>query len=328
MTSATPAGLSRRRVLQFLGFAALVLLAIVAAHLFEPRYWSRNAKSFVKTFHAPGFAVVALVFLGAFRRQGMGRRSYLYAALAALAAGVVSEVAQLASSRNADVGDLLRDVIGICAGLGLAATFDPLLRARRRGGWLVMLVVGTGAAIIASFGLTVQSGHALWSRNTSVPTLMTFAHRWERFLYEEAGDPTSRLLTRPVGWPATADDVVLWTESTGRFNTLLHLRPYPDWRGYGALSFVAASADENARSVNVNVWDTPPDSDQPLNRFNRRIEVTPEPQRFTIHFEEIAAASTERPFDFEHVDIVILFLRGEERGALLLDDFRLERYEP
>ncbi len=316
--------LAWRRILQLLGLAALALVAIVAAHFFEPHYWSRNAKFFIKTFHAPGFAVVALVFLGVFRRQGMGRRSYLYAALAAMLAGIVSELAQLGSSRDADVGDLLRDAIGICAGLGLAALFDRSLRKGRPRRWLPLLVLGTGAALVASFWLTVMSAHALWARNAALPTLASFAHRWERFLYEEASAPTANRIARPRGWPVTADDGVLWSASTGRWNTVLHLRPYPDWRRYRAFSFVAASADGKPHAVNVNIWDIPPGPDRPRNSFNRDIEVTPAPQRFTIAFEEIANASTDRPFDFEHVDLVILSLRGQGRGTLLLDDFRLE----
>jgi VanZ family protein len=324
MKSATASTFPWHRVVQLLGVAALALLAIVAAHFFEPHYWSRNAKYFIKTFHAPGFAGVAVVFLIVLRRQGVRRRSYLYAALAAIAAGVVSEVAQIGSTRSADVGDLLRDAIGICGGLGLAAIFDPGLRPRPRGVRLALLVAGTGAALVASFWLTAMSAHALWARNAALPVLATFAQPWERFLYEEAGSATTGRVTRPRSWPATDDDLVLRTTSTGRWNTVLHLRPYPDWRAYGAFSFVAASADGDTHPVNVNIWDIPPPAAGPRNSFNRNIEVTPEPQRFTIRFDQIAEASPERPFDFQHVELVILSVRGDDRGTLLLDDFRLE----
>lgn len=296
----------------------------MAAHFFEPHYSSRNAKSFIRTFHAPGFAAVALALLVFLRRQGMGERSYLYAALGAMAAGIVSELAQVGSARSADVGDLMRDAFGTCAGLGLAALFDPGLRAWRRRGWLVLLVLGTGAALVATSWPTVMSGHALWARRAALPTLATFSQRWERFLYEEAGDPTANLVARPPGWPVTTDDIVLRTSSTSRWNTALHLRPYPDWRAYRAFSFVAATADGETHSVDVNIWDIPPPSGGSRNSFYHDVEVTPEPQRFTIPFEEIAEAFTERPFDFQHVDIVILFVGGEDRGTLLLDDFRLE----
>jgi len=313
-----------QRLLQLLGLAVLALLAIVAAHFFEPHYWSRNAKYFIRTFHAPGFAVVALALLVVLRRQGIGRRSYLYAALGAMAAGVVSELAQIGSARSADVGDLMRDAVGTCAGLGLAALFDPGLRRWRRRGRLVLLVIVTGAAILGTCWLSVTSAHGLWARNATVPMLATFSQGWERFLYEEASAPTASRVTKPAGWPATSDDIVLRTRSTGRWNTVLHLRPYPDWRAYRAFSFLAASADGETHMVNVNIWDMPPPSGGSHISFNHDVEVTPEPQRFTIPFEQIADASTERPFDFQHVDIVILSVRGEDRGTLLLDDFRLE----
>jgi len=307
-----------------LALAALALLVIVAAHLFEPHDWSRNAKGFIRTFHGPGFAVVALVFVSLLRRQGNVRLSYLYAALAAMLAGVVAELAQLAGARDADFGDLLRNAIGIGAGLGLAAVFDPALRARHGRFWLTLLGIATAAALVATFWNSVTSAHTLWARSAALPKLATFANSWESGLYEEADEPTARPIVRPADWPVTTDDIVLWAASTGRWSTFLHLRPYPDWRAYRTFSFVAASADKDAHELSVEIWDTPPSPDQRRNRFSTNIVVTPTPERITIPFEQIAGAASERAFDFEHVDIVIVSRRGEGRGTVLLDDFQLE----
>ncbi len=60
-----PAHFSIKHVRLFaLMLAGLVL--IVAAHLIEPQYLSRNAKYLIKTFHAPGFAFVSLVLVWIF----------------------------------------------------------------------------------------------------------------------------------------------------------------------------------------------------------------------------------------------------------------------
>lgn len=313
-------------MLQLLALAALGLLVIVAAHLFEPYDWSRNAKNFIKTFHSLGFAVVAFVLVGVFRQRGHRPRSYFYAAVAAMFAGVVSEVAQLSVGRDADVGDLLRNAIGIVAGLGLATIFDPVLRHRKDRVWLALVSMATVAALVASFWHPVTSAHALWARNAALPKLATFGEGWESHLYEEANGPTARRIVRPPDWPVTTDDIVLWTESTGRWNTFLHLRPYPDWRGYGAFSFVAAAADKQEYELQLEIWDTPPGPDDSRNRFSRNFSVTPTPERFTIRFDEIADSAAERAFDFEHVDLIIVSRRGDGgRGTVLLDDFQLER---
>ena len=312
------------RLLAIGALAGLILLVIVGAHLFEPHGWSRNAKGLIRTFHAPGFAVVTLLLVSMFRNRHHGNRRYWYAAAAAMLAGVLSELAQLVSGRDADIVDLLRDAIGVAAGLGLAAMFDPALRIRYAGLRMWTLATGTAVAIIASLWGSAASAYTLWARAAALPKIASFANRWEGLLYEDASGPSTTPIVRPPDWPVSDDDVVLWTESTGRWRTFLHLRPYPDWRGYSAFSFVAASAHDRSYDLTVEVRDTPRSPEQPQNRVDIDIEATPIPKRFTIDFEQIAAAAGERAFDFEHVDIILVTLRSGDRGVILLDDFRLE----
>ena len=300
------------------------LALIVAAHLFEPQYFSRTAKAFIKFLHAPGFAVVSAALALLLKRFGLGSKSYAYAAAGALAAGVLSELAQLSGPRHAELNDLVKDVVGICAGLGLVATFDTRVRRSTGAAGLGLLLLIAGIAVTASLRESVSIAYALLSRNAALPVLLSFDQSWEYHLYQEAGRPTVAVVHSPPEWPAESGSSVLRTQATGRYNTFLHLRPYPDWRDFDEFSFIAASADENSYEVTVTVRDIRPTADSPRNSFRGRVMVTPDPKRFSFRLEDIALEADARPFDLAHIDIVILSLASERRaGAILLDDFRL-----
>ena len=310
-----------------LKFAALLLGAlavIVAAHLFEPHYFSRTAKAFIKSLHAPGFAVVSAVLAFGLNRCGLGFKSYLYAAAGAFAAGVISELAQLSGPRHAGIDDLLKDLVGICAGLGLTATFDARIRASLGAVRFGLLLLITGVSVTAALRESASIAYALASRNAALPVLLTFDQPWEYHLYQEAGRPTVTLVDLPPDWPADIGSSVLRTQATGRYNTFLHLRPYPDWRDHDRFSFVAASGDAASYELTVTIRDIRPTAGSPRNSFRSRITVTPNARRYSFRLEDIAAEAQARPFDFAHVDIVILSLASETRTAtILLDDFRL-----
>ena len=98
-----------------IGMALLAM--VIAAHLFEPPLVSRTAHSLIRSFHAPGFAIVTIVLIRLLDRTPTRRARYLLAPIGALLAGIASELAQLTSARDASWQDVLTDMVGIGAGL-------------------------------------------------------------------------------------------------------------------------------------------------------------------------------------------------------------------
>jgi hypothetical protein len=94
--------------------AVLVGVGLLLALLFVPLPRALNTPVFRQAFdlgHAPLFAVL---FLAAFwLLKPRVRRAGLVAALVSAAAGGLTELVQLATSREASVGDLALDVVGI-----------------------------------------------------------------------------------------------------------------------------------------------------------------------------------------------------------------------
>lgn len=100
-----------------LGFCALVLAVCVASLL--PQEDSVPLGHFDKLAHAGAYALTAFVgVLGARTRRG-----WLTVAAMTLALGVLMEVLQsYVPGRSASIGDLIADVVGVMAGIWLAAT--------------------------------------------------------------------------------------------------------------------------------------------------------------------------------------------------------------
>ncbi len=310
-------------VLLVLGLGALAF--IIAWHLYEPRQISRTATALIKSFHAPGFALVSLAALWAFKRRGHGNSAYWYAGGMALAAGIIAEAAQIYGPRDANIGDLVKDAIGIVGALGTAVLLDSRAREVINKLWLAVIAIFSVTAVVAAFSNSVALGYALLARYQAMPALLTLEHDWESRLYPELRKGTASVVPRPANWPAPGGDFVLRAKPAGRWDVIIHLFPYPDWRGFNQFSFVAASADNQVHKVTVAIRDIRPGPGIKPNRYGRSIEVSPTPQRFTVSFTSIAGAANKRPFDFRRVDSVYILMSDKDRSAvLLLDDFRLE----
>ena len=80
-------------------FALLALVAAfaIAAHLFKPTTWPPLGGNTLHSLHGPGFALI-------------------------------SEIAQIPGTRNAEAKDLFVDALGIFGALGIAASFDKKVR--------------------------------------------------------------------------------------------------------------------------------------------------------------------------------------------------------
>ena len=310
--------------MRFATLGAAILAIIVAAHLLQPPLLSRTANSLIRSFHAPGFAVVTIALIWLLGKTPARPARYLIAPVAALFAGIVSELAQLGTDRHADLQDLLTDVVGICAGLGVAVLSDRGIRATLGRGQVVATTVLTVIFAVMAVQKSASVAHALISRNSAVPVLLTFAKRWENLLYRVSDPRSSAIVDAPASWPVSSDGKVLRAEAAGKYNTFLLIWPYPDWGRFGSFGFVAAAADGRTHEVTVTVRDIPGPTDERRNSFHRRFEVGPEPRRYSISMAEILAKPGGREVDLGHVDeVVISVSRDGLPATLFIDDFRL-----
>ena len=213
------------------------------------------------------------------------------------------------------MADLLVDGAGILAGLGVISTLDSSLdfgasRWTRRA---VALASFLALAVIVAPTLWLMA--AMGVRNANLPVLLSFESPLESELYAGMQTPPPTRQPAPAGC-VTDGTMICHSVASGRWGTMLAMAPYNDWKGYKAVSFLVASANDEPLNVGVMLRSN-------RTSFYKQFTAGPEPQRVRIAFEDILA---KRPtFDLSNVHTLVVSAAepGEPYGVLF-DDFRLE----
>ena len=302
----------------------LLLVAGIAilAHLFKPADWPPLAIEILHSLHGPGFAGLALLILWYLNSKCHSVINYFIAGSIAMAIGLLSEIAQIPGTRDAQVMDLAIDALGIFGALGGTAAFDS--RVRRSFSKLQRLALPTLAGIALGIACipTLWYGYALLEQKRAFPKLLTFDHSWEQAAFGQLDGERPGVIDSPDNWGGSGK--VARAEEKGRFGIFLSLHPLPDWRDYSRLSFTLA-AHKSEFPAAVCVRDIRPKNDPYRNRYCVRIPVTTEPVDYSITFVDVQTASHVRPFDFSKVDAIV-FSAAKPGGAniLTIDNVRLE----
>jgi len=302
---------------------AFVVAFAIAAHLFKPTAWSPLGSGTLHAMHGPGFALIALLILWYYQNQSQSNINYILAATIAMGIGLISEIAQIPGTRNAEAKDLVVDALGIFGALGIAASFDK--KAKRALPKWAKLVLPAAAclALVTVSASAIWRGHALIRQQLAFPTLLTFENRWERAAFGQTQRRHPKLVAAPSAWPGDGTVVARSVES-GRWGVFLSMYPQPDWSGYEALSFLAASVGEEF-SMAACFSDSRASRTSFGNFYCQRMQVGPAPQEYSIPFSDIESGTQSRKFDFSRVQAV--FFTAAEPGndnELLIDDIRLE----
>jgi len=238
--------------------------------------------------------------------------------------GVLSEAAQIPGPRDADLMDLIADAIGIFGALGVLALFDASICARLAPLKRWVLSVSSLLALFVTVSPTLWYSYALVAQYRALPSLHSFEHSWERVNFTRSGRRIVERIKTPKNWP-NRGKWIAQVEEGRRRGTLLHLYPYPDWRDYTNVSFLAASTTEASHEVKVSIRDMLPDKRNRDNQYELYISVGPQPRRYYMRINEIRDASANRKLDIAHIDSIILSVsRPGSNVELLVDDFRLE----
>ena len=302
---------------------ALTVFAIIA-HRFSPTQPTVLFDAFAHSLHAPGFAAVALAVLFMLRKSHPGLSAYILAALSASGISVLAEAAQIPGPRDAQISDLVIDATGIVGALGIVAAFDPLVKDVLSKVQRIMIAAFSVVALAVAFLPSAWYGYSIFSQHRLMPQLLTFEHAWESVAYWQTKDHSPELIDAPHGWPAAGGSVALATES-GHDGILIRINPYPDWSGFSALSFVAASNSRSVHKLAIVIKDIRPRGNRSSNRYRNEFYVGPNPTRHVLNIADLQTLNSGRPFDLSHVHTIILSAAKPGNDvSVLIDDFRLQ----
>jgi len=283
--------------------ATTVVASALAAHLYMPAAISNLAAEAIRSLHAPGFGILAVILLrlGIFR--GSDVRRYAKAATLAFLLAFAAESIQIPFGREAELKDLAADAIGILGFLGVSALLDGTIRQHTSLPLFSLFAISAIVAVLLALAPTTWLSTALVYRDMSMPVLHSFDSRLER-AYRRSGNPVIPF-EAPASWPADGRHAARLT-STGKSGLMLNIFPYPDWSGYEAVSFIAATVDGKPRRVALGFWGMATENGSPPGRYYTHVMIDQEPERYCV---PLANLDRDRQSGFRH-DLAL----GEQRS--------------
>jgi hypothetical protein len=262
-------------------------------------------REFQNTGHTPLFGIIALATLYILRAYIPIARDrplygYLISAVVSLGIGVMSECGQLLTNRDPSVYDVMRDLIGIVAGLGIYAGVDPRmkplwgnLRRGLRSGTVILSCFLFAASLFPLVHLAIAS----MQRNEAFPVIIDFEAGWSKpFLqFQHASliaateNQLPQLLLKPARYPGVSI-----------------VEPCPDWSAFASLTFVIHSSQSHPFQLVLRIHDKLHNQDH-ADRFNRSLRVMPGENRFRIPLAEIRNSPVGREMDMTRITGLALF---------------------
>jgi VanZ family protein len=300
-----------RRSLYLLALLILAGVLLFVQLPIPPTYAGRTIEN---AGHMPLFFLVTLGVIFVLRddRRCQGLKLYLFAGLAGVGAGFLSEVIQRPLRRDASWEDVVADAIGALCALAVYAMFERRSGLQR---WhrLVALLVAV-ACVAVWFAPVVTMTRAYLHRNGQFPVLASFHSRIELYWTVSIG------VRREIRDGAL--DVEFVAEDTPGIS--FH-EPVADWRAWKTLVLDVQNPAGEALNLGVRVHDKQHNR-QFNDRFNRRFDLAPGERRtLTISLDDVRNGPRNRRMDMQQISDITLF-RGEKTGsrALRVHAMRLE----
>lgn len=235
--------------------------------------------------------------------------AYLIAVMVSLLAGIAIEFIQMGIGRDAELHDVLRDLIGILSFLGIYAYFDPNLSMYRNKQFrriLSVVIIASSSLLIA--GLIPLIGLALSTaqRNAAFPTLIDFSQRWPS-AFITTQDAELRIVNLPAQWQNNEAHLVSrMTFYPAMYPGFALHEPVADWTSYTALSFHIYSEATHPFKLALRINDRQHNQEYE-DRYTTSFTVTPGKNSIIIPIDEIRTGPANRNLDMQHIDKLMLF---------------------
>lgn len=300
---------------------AAAALAVIFVHLINIPAHSRAAQVIENGLHAPGFGIVAVVSYVVLRRSFAAGPALLLTAAFSIGLAFVSEFAQYFGARDASVGDLVADLLGIAGFLALALLVDRDVRRYLSTASSVLLGLFGALAFTASVHPVLYGASILFNRSQALPSIASFDSDWERDIFRPLNYAPMQVINSSDDWPVVGGKLVS-VDLHGIEYAGLIVDAYPDWRGYAALEFVAAVRGVPELRAEIRIHDAR-HNDNWDDRYNGDVYLTSLPRRFEVPLEDIRNGAS-REIDMARLVKIVIYARNAPPGAqLLVDNFRL-----
>ena len=302
-----------------MGIVVTGLVLIIIDNVSVPGH-GRLSRAINNAGHIPLFGFVALAMLAIIRSAWSKSQNHLLACygLAFVAAGSLgagTELMQYFGPRDADLWDLLRDLVGAFSFLAIFATYDrhqtklpgmdsAKVRTALRWTGISLLTLGFSSVMLWSA--------AFFYRNTQMPVICNFdSYLHTRFvrLQNATLEPVSEI-------DGLGEGAVLTLEM-GKYPGLSLEDVYPDWTGYDSLIIEINSLSDSIIMVSLRIDDLHHDGAYE-DRYTGRFELTPGANRIAISLFDVKHGPNQRLQDMQQIASMWIYGDTTSSGTKLL----------
>jgi len=253
--------------------------------------------------------------------------TYPIAVIISLLAGISIELIQMGIGRDAEVHDVIRDLLGILSFLGLYAYFDPALsryRNQQNRRILSVAMLASLALLIAGLIPLTNLTVSIVQRNTAFPTLIDFSQRWPS-AFITTQDAELSVVNLPVQWQHNEPQrFSRMTVYPARYPGLALHEPVPDWSGYSALSFHVYSGATQPFKLALRINDQQHNQEYE-DRYTTSFMIMHGANQIRIPLDEIRNGPVDRKLDMQSIDKLMLFaVEPDQPLQFYLSNFNLE----
>lgn len=261
--------------------------------------------------------------------NGSAIRHYLVAILGVLALALFTEALQsLSATRQAEVSDILHDLVGAMCGLALFLTYDQQVPGKWAQWRQFPRNVILRFSVLLLLGLMLQPvvgwAYAYWDRASRFPSLLQFSSDWE-MKFVQASDSELQVVVPPESWKKSIEDKVGQVVFHPKTYPGIRIsEPYPDWRGYTSFQLDIFSELSNPQSIAIRIDDLHHNNEH-ADRFNKALTIMPGLNHIQIPLDAIRQSPVGRELDLSAIKMVLLFaVNPPEDFSLYMDNFRLD----
>ena len=292
---------------------------LLALHFFHPPAGGLWTRLFFNSLHVPVFGLIAICI---YLLTG-GEPSWIRRAAVALVAttllGTLSEAAQIFTSRDASLRDLLADFSGAAGFLTMYVAIRPPSPWSRKYrvplASMALVILGWIMAPLAVVGA------AYTERYAQFPVIARFDGGW------------GHVLTRAQNIDYQAVDAT--REEPAHSVLAFHAKPWPgiafhdvwpNWSQYTSLVVDLAVGENSPLEVNLRVHDNAHKANQEFtDRFSRSYSLSPGRHTLRISLVDLVDAPRDRSMDLTQISELIIFSDATNAGrSLKLYEIRLE----
>ncbi len=300
---------------QLLSIAAITSIAVLVTCGDLPSR-SRLWVEIQNACHAPAFGLLAFACLVLLRTLNARFSKhtflpYLIAFSLATGIGLLTELVQHFTNRDAEIADLFRDTLGIVSFLGFSLARDPafLRRAGKSSNryrlWLRVSATGVLLAAFTSLGVCV---FAYIQRDRAFPTLIDLTAAWSR-QFIQLDHARLSTLPFPAEWTSAGhSSVAFLVLESAEYPELTVEEPVPDWTAYNVLRLDLYSPGSDTVLMGLRVDDIHHDYSS-TDRFTVSLKISPGHNSVSIDLARIRTAPIGRETDMCAIRRIILFAR-------------------